>query len=51
MKKMKLKIDSIERGIIINALMEFRNYLIKENRYHDAVDELLLKLCKQKGLF
>lgn len=49
MKKAKIKVDQCELGIIINALVEFRNYLIKENRYHDAVDELLLKFCSVKG--
>ena len=35
----KYKLDEYETGIIINAL-------IAEGRYTDAVDELLLKLCK-----
>ena len=44
--KRKLKLDDYEVNIIISALVELRNHLIAENRYTDAVDELLLKLCK-----
>ena len=42
----KYKLDEYETGIIINALIAFRNQLIAEGRYTDAVDELLLKFCK-----
>lgn len=44
--KRKIKFDDYEVNIIIRALVELRNQLISENRYTDAVDELLLKLCK-----
>lgn len=44
--KIRFKFDDYEVNIIIRALVEFRNQLISENRYTDAVDELLLKLCK-----
>lgn len=44
--KRKIKFDDYEVNIIIRALAELRNQLISENRYTDAVDELLLKLCK-----
>lgn len=44
--KIKLKLDKHELGLIINALVEFRNDLIIERKDHDTVDELLLKLCK-----
>ncbi len=43
--KTKYKFDEYEVGIIINALIELRNQLIREGRYTDAVDELLIKLC------
>ena len=46
MKKIKLKLDKYELGLIINVLVEFRNNLITQNKDHDFVDELLLKLCK-----
>lgn len=44
--KTKCKFDEYEVGIIINAVIELRNQLIREGRYTDAVDELLIKLCK-----
>lgn len=45
--KRKFKLDDYEVNIIIRALVELRNQLIAGNRYTtDAVDEILLKLCK-----
>lgn len=44
--KRKFKLDDYEVNIIIRALVELRNHLIAGNRYIDAVDEILLKLCK-----
>ena len=43
---MKLKLTYDEVRVLVFALNELRNQLIQENRYTDAVDELLLKLCK-----
>lgn len=48
MKKYYIVFDEYERGIIINALNDKRNVLIKEGRYIDAVDEVLLKVIKAK---
>ena len=48
MKKYYIVFDEYERGVIINALNDKRNALIKEGRYTDAVDELLVKLDKCK---
>ena len=42
--KKKFKFDDYEIRILILALNELRNQLIKEERYTDAVDELLIKL-------
>ena len=42
--KRKLKLDDYEVNIIIRALVELRNQLIREERYTDAVDELMIKL-------
>ena len=52
MKKYYIVFDEYERGIIINALNDKRNALIKKGRYADAVDEVLLKIinAKQKRL-
>lgn len=44
--KRKFKFDDYEVNIIIKALIELRNQLIVEGRYTDAVDDLLLELCK-----
>ena len=48
MKKYYIVFDEYERGIIINALNDKRNDLIKEGRYTDAVDEVLLKVINAK---
>ncbi|MDO4176690.1 MAG: hypothetical protein Q4D99_04350 [Bacillota bacterium] len=41
---MKLKLTYDEIRVLIYALNELRNNLIEENRYTDAVDEILVKL-------
>lgn len=46
MKKFKLPVSKKEKTIIINALIDFRNNLIKQQRYTDSVDELILKINK-----
>ena len=48
MKKYYIVFDEYERGIIINALNDKRNALIKGGRYTDAVDEVLLKVINAK---
>ena len=48
MKKYYIVFDEYERGIIINALNDKRNALLKEGRYTDAVDEVLLKIINAK---
>lgn len=48
MRKYYIVFDEYERGIIINALNDKRNTLIKEGRYTDAVDEVLLKVINAK---
>ena len=47
-KKYYIVFDEYERGIIINALNDKRNALIKEERYTDAVAEVLLKVINAK---
>jgi len=42
--KKRFKFDNYEIRILILALNELRNQLIREERYTDAVDELLVKL-------
>ena len=48
MKKYYIVFDECERGMIINALNDKRNALIKEGRYTDAVAEVLLKVINAK---
>lgn len=43
-KTMKLKLTYDEVRVLVYALNELRNTLIAENRYTDAVDEILVKL-------
>lgn len=45
-------LDQYERNILINALNEFRNNLLQEQRSTDAVDELMIKIheAQQKRL-
>ncbi len=43
MKKIKLKLDQAEFGIIINGLVEFKNRLIREKEDTTLIDDLLLK--------
>lgn len=42
----KYKLDDYEINIIIKALVELRNQLIRENRYTDVIDELISKLVQ-----
>lgn len=41
---MKLMLTYDEVRVLVYALNELRNTLIAENRYTDAVDEILVKL-------
>jgi hypothetical protein len=38
-----ISLDHYEYGVMVNALNEFRNDLIEEQRPTDAVDDLLIK--------
>lgn len=42
-KERVLTLDNYEYGVVVNALNEFRNELIKGEKSTDAVDEVLLK--------
>ena len=42
-KRYNLALDDNEHGIMLNALNEFRNDLIEEERTTDAVDDLIIK--------
>ncbi len=47
-KKYYIAFDRYEQGTMIYALNEMRNRLIEEDRYTDAVDELIIKICNAK---
>lgn len=50
--KTVILLDQYERNILINALNEFRNNLLNQQRSTDAVDELMIKIheARQKKL-
>ena len=54
-KKYRIVLDDSERKIIINALNDFRNSLIQQGRYTDAIDDIMIKVInakpKRKPLF
>lgn len=44
-KKTKIVLTMHEYRIIVETLVEFRNKLIAQGKYTDAVDDVLLKIC------
>ena len=54
-KKRYIALDDSEWKIVINALNDFRNSLIRQGRYTDAVDDIMIKVIdtkpKRKPLF
>ena len=54
-KKYRIVLDDFEWKIVINALNDFRNSLIQQGRYTDAVDDIMIKVIdtkpKRKPLF
>ena len=47
-KKYRIVLDDSEWKIVINALNDFRNSLIQQGRYTDAVDEIMIKVINTK---
>lgn len=47
-KEMKIQLDAAERKIIVESLIELKNDLIRQGKYTDAVDELLIKVANVK---
>lgn len=45
-KKETLNVTQEEKAVIINVLIDYRNMLIREGKYSDAVDDVILKLAK-----
>ena len=46
MTNIKVKLTYEEQRILIMGLVELKNHLIEEDRYTDAIDELIMKLTK-----
>ena len=47
--KRVLTLTAAEHRLMIRGLLQFRNKLIDQGRYTDAVDELLIKLQSRKS--
>ena len=47
-KKYRIVLDDFEWKIVINALNDFRNSLIRQGRYTDAVDDIMIKVINTK---
>ena len=47
-KKRYITLDDSEWKIVINALNDFRNSLIQQGRYTDAVDDIMIKVINAK---
>lgn len=43
-KKIKLVLTDFDRRLLVNALVEWRNKLIQENKPIEDINELLLKI-------
>ncbi|MBQ7936989.1 MAG: hypothetical protein IJ283_00610 [Oscillospiraceae bacterium] len=47
-KKRYIALDDSEWKIVINALNDLRNSLIRQGRYTDAVDDIMIKVINAK---
>ena len=47
-KKRYIALDDSEWKIVINALNDLRNSLIRQGRYTDAVDNIMIKVINTK---
>ena len=47
-KKRYIALDDSEWKIVIDALNDLRNSLIRQGRYTDAVDDIMIKLINTK---
>lgn len=46
--KRVLTLTSAEHRLMVHGLLQWRNKLLAQGRYTDAVDELLIKLQRRK---
>lgn len=47
-KKYRIVLDDSEWKIVINALNDLRNSLIRQGRHTDAVDDIMIKVINTK---
>lgn len=47
-KKRYIALDDSEWKIVINALNDLRNSLIRQGRYTDAIDDIMIKVINTK---
>ena len=47
-KKCYITLDDSEWKIVINSLNDLRNSLIRQGRYTDAVDDIMIKVINTK---
>lgn len=47
-KKRYIALDDPEWKIVINSLNDLRNSLIRQGRYTDAVDDIMIKVINTK---
>lgn len=45
-KKIRIYLNDEEKRILVRSLIELRNDLIRQGKYTDAVDEILLKVLR-----
>jgi hypothetical protein len=45
-KKMRLSLNTEEKAIVMNSLIDLRNRMIEEGRYTDCVDDVILKVVQ-----
>ena len=44
-RKLNLRVSDAESKLLLHSLVELRNALIREGRYTDFVDEVILKVA------
>lgn len=47
-RKYYLCLSNQEHSLTLQALVEFKNRLVRDGKYTDAVDELIIKISKAK---
>ena len=48
-KKHHIYLDSHERSLLLHSLVELKNQLIRQGRYTDCIDELIVKVTAARA--